>query len=110
MTPNGMPIAVAMISERKMSSRVIGSAFRRMSDTGSAFRSESPKSPWSAFPIHVKYCSTYEPVRPSCSRAASRCSGVVVMSPPMSTSRMSPGSIRTMRKITIEMTISVGIA
>ena len=74
------------------------------------FRSEKPKSPWKMPLTQRQYCSGYEPVEAELlARAAAFCSGVADVSPPSRMSMMSPGSSRTMRKMMIEIPISVGI-
>jgi hypothetical protein len=56
-TPSGTPTTVAMSRARMTSSSVTVSASKTMFETGSAFRSEKPKSPCTTPLIQRQYCS-----------------------------------------------------
>src|SRR5688572_24740615 len=104
-TPAGSAMARATSSDRKASSMVMGSLAATVAATGWRVRIDSPRSPRTASPAHLRYWTTIESFSPYFSRTSS--SPASSASVPASTRAGSPGSIRTPENTTRLMRTSV---
>ncbi len=109
-TPSGMATTVAIATASSVSSTVTGSACSSRPPTGWPLRSEMPGSPRSNPPIHLTYWTGSGSANPNTSRSRWREASVTFSLPAVIRSTTSPGSRRSIRKISSDIPNSVGIS
>ena len=106
--PRGRAMIQAQIHPRTASSLEIAKRFMISGNTGVPVRKLSPKSPVTARPIQLRYCSTSGRSRPSFRSHMARSSGVCSM--PRMPLTTSPGISCMMTKIAMLMPMRMGMS